>query len=79
MKNQIYTRQESVLSGACVAHRASLGSTFAALCCGGVPAVLGAISLAGLGFRINDMILLPLVSLSYKGRFLGSRERRDPA
>lgn len=42
----------------------SLGATFAALCCAGVPAVLGALSAAGLGFLVNDMILLPLVILS---------------
>lgn len=42
----------------------SLGATFAALCCAGVPAVLGALSAAGLGVLINDAILLPLVLLS---------------
>jgi mercuric ion transport protein len=41
----------------------SLGSVFAALCCAGVPAVLGALSAAGLGFLINDLILLPLLAL----------------
>ena len=41
----------------------SLGSAFAALCCAGVPAVLGALSAAGLGFLINDLILLPLLAL----------------
>jgi mercuric ion transport protein len=42
----------------------SLGSTFAALCCAGVPAVLGALSAAGLGFLINDLILFPLLAIS---------------
>ena len=42
----------------------SLGATFAALCCAGVPAVLGALSAAGLGFVVNDAILLPLVVLA---------------
>ena len=41
----------------------SLGSTFAALCCAGVPAVLGALSAAGLGFLVNDLILFPLLAL----------------
>jgi mercuric ion transport protein len=40
-----------------------LGSAFAALCCAGVPAVLGALSAAGLGFLVNDLILLPLLAL----------------
>ena len=42
----------------------SLGATVAALCCAGVPAVLGALSASGLGFLVNDLILLPLVFLS---------------
>ncbi|MBA4115958.1 MAG: MerC domain-containing protein [Rubrobacter sp.] len=41
----------------------SLGSSFAALCCAGVPAVLGALSAAGLGFLVNDLILFPLLAL----------------
>ena len=39
----------------------SVGATVAALCCAGVPAVLGALSASGLGFLVNDLILLPLV------------------
>ena len=39
-------------------------ATLAALCCAGVPAVLGALSAAGLGFLLNDLILLPLLVLS---------------
>jgi mercuric ion transport protein len=41
----------------------SLGSVFAALCCAGVPAILGALSAMGLGFLIHDLILLPLLAL----------------
>ncbi len=42
----------------------SLGATVAVLCCAGVPAVLGVLSAAGLGFLVNDAILLPLVALA---------------
>ena len=42
----------------------SLGATVAALCCAGVPVVLGALSASALGFLVNDLILLPLVILS---------------
>ncbi len=42
----------------------SLGATVAALCCAGVPAFLGALSAAGLGFLVNDLVLLPLVLVS---------------
>ncbi len=43
----------------------SLGATVAVLCCAGVPAVfLAALSAAGLGFLVNDAILLPLVALA---------------
>ncbi len=41
----------------------SLGSAFAAACYAGVPAVLGALSAAGLGFLVNDLILFPLLVL----------------
>lgn len=41
----------------------SPGSIRATLCCDGMPAVLGALSAAGLGFLINDPILLPLLAL----------------
>jgi mercuric ion transport protein len=40
------------------------GSIFAALCCAGVPAVVGALTAGGLGFLVNDLILLPLLALS---------------
>ena len=42
----------------------SVGATVAALCCAGVPAVLGTLSASGLGFLVNDLILLPLVVLA---------------
>ncbi len=42
----------------------SFGSAFAALCCAGAPAVLGALSAAGFGFLVNDLILLPMLALS---------------
>lgn len=41
----------------------SLGSAFAAACCAGIPAALGALSAAGLGFLVNDLILFPLLAL----------------
>lgn len=37
------------------------GSLFAALCCLGFPALLSILSTIGLGFFINDAILLPLL------------------
>lgn len=39
------------------------GSLFAALCCLGFPALLAILSAAGLGFLINDAILIPLLVL----------------
>lgn len=40
-----------------------LGSVFAALCCLGAAPVLGALSALGLGFLINDLILVPMLAL----------------
>ncbi len=40
-----------------------LGSVFTALCCLGFPALLSILSAIGLGFLINDAILLPLLVL----------------
>lgn len=40
------------------------GATFAALCCLGIPAVLSVVTAIGLGFLINDAVLLPLLVLS---------------
>ena len=39
------------------------GSFFAALCCLGFPALLSLLSAIGLGFLINDAILLPLLAV----------------
>ena len=39
----------------------ALGSVFTALCCLGIPALLSILSAVGLGFIINDAILLPLL------------------
>lgn len=38
-----------------------LGATFTALCCLGISAVVGAVSAVGLGFLINDAVLLPML------------------
>ena len=40
-----------------------VGSLIAALCCLGVPAVLSIFAAIGLGFLINDAVLLPLLAL----------------
>ncbi len=39
----------------------TLGSIVAALCCAGVPIVVGALTAVGLGFLITDLLLLPLL------------------
>lgn len=39
------------------------GSLFAALCCLGFPAALSLLSAIGLGFLINDAVLLPVLAL----------------
>lgn len=41
-----------------------VGSTIAALCCLGIPAVVSVVTSVGLGFLLNDAILLPLLLLS---------------
>lgn len=43
------------------------GSLFAALCCLGFPALVSLLSAIGLGFLVNDAILIPLLIL-----FLGA-------
>ena len=40
-----------------------VGSLIAALCCLGVPAILSIFAAIGLGFLINDVVLLPLLAL----------------
>lgn len=53
------------------------GSVFAALCCLGFPALLSILSAIGLGFLINDAVLLPLLALfllvTLAGLYLGVR------
>jgi mercuric ion transport protein len=53
------------------------GSIFAALCCLGFPALLSILSAIGLGFLINDAILLPLLVVflivTLGGLYLGVR------
>src|SRR6266849_6357276 len=39
------------------------GSLFAALCCLGFPALLAILSAVGLGFLVNDAVLIPLLVL----------------
>ena len=56
------------------------GSLFVALCCLGFPALLSLLSAIGLGFLINDFILLPLLVvfllLTVAGLAMGMRHHR---
>ena len=58
------------------------GSIFAALCCLGFPALLSILSAIGLGFLINDAILLPLLGIflviTLWGLFSGIRHHGKP-
>lgn len=58
------------------------GSLFAALCCLGFPALLSILSAIGLGFLINDAILLPLLvvflALTLYGLYRGYQRHRKP-
>jgi mercuric ion transport protein len=53
------------------------GALFAALCCLGFPALVSIVSAIGLGFLINDTILMPLLGISLlvtlAGLYLGVR------
>lgn len=53
------------------------GSLIAALCCLGFPAILSIVSAIGLGFIINDAILIPLLAIflviTLIGLYLGIR------
>jgi len=53
------------------------GAIFAALCCLGIPALVSIVGAVGLGFLINDAILLPLLIvflvITLIGLFLGVR------
>ncbi len=57
------------------------GSLFAALCCLGFPALLSILSANGLGFLINDAVLLPLLVVfllvTLGGLYLGVRQHRS--
>lgn len=58
------------------------GSIFAALCCLGFPALLSLLGAIGLGFLINDAILLPLLAIflvvTLGGLFAGMRHHGQP-
>ncbi len=58
------------------------GSIFAALCCLGFPALLSLLAAIGLGFLINDAILLPLLAIflviTLGGLYAGMRHHRQP-
>jgi len=60
-----------------------VGSIFAALCCLGFPALLSILSAIGLGFLINDAVLLPLLIIfllvTVAGLTLGMREHHLPS
>ncbi|MBN9086735.1 MAG: MerC domain-containing protein [Reyranella sp.] len=58
------------------------GSLFAALCCLGFPALLSILSAVGLGFLINDAVLVPLLIAfliaALIGLFLGMHHHHRP-
>lgn len=58
------------------------GSLFSALCCLGFPALLSLLSAIGLGFLINDAILLPLLGIflvmTVWGLYSGMRRHGQP-
>jgi mercuric ion transport protein len=58
------------------------GSIFAALCCLGFPAPLSILSAIGLGFIVNDTILVPLLlvslAIALSGLYLGTRHHHQP-
>lgn len=58
------------------------GSIFAALCCLGFPALLSLLAAIGLGFLINDAILLPLLAIflvvTLGGLYSGMRHHGQP-
>lgn len=60
-----------------------IGAAFAALCCLGISAVLSIVTAIGLGFLINDAILLPLLAISLIvtlwGLFSGWKRHRNAA
>lgn len=58
------------------------GSIFTALCCLGFPALLSLLAAIGLGFLINDAILLPLLAIflvvTLGGLYAGMRHHGQP-
>ncbi|MFB6275744.1 MAG: MerC domain-containing protein [Halothece sp.] len=58
------------------------GSIFSALCCLGFPALLSLLSAIGLGFLINDAVLLPLLGIflviALWGLYSGMRRHGQP-
>ena len=60
-----------------------VGSIFTALCCLGFPALLSIIAAIGLGFIINDAVLLPLLVVfllvTLAGLALGVRQHHRPS
>ena len=54
-----------------------VGSLFAALCCLGFPALISILSAIGLGFLVNDAVLIPLLIafllITLAGLYLGVR------
>ena len=59
-----------------------LGAVLAALCCLGVSAVVSIVTAVGLGFLLNDAVLLPLLVASLLvtlwGLFSGWRRHHNP-
>lgn len=58
------------------------GALFAALCCLGFPTLLSILSVIGLGFIVNDTVLIPLLLVfllvALAGLFFGMRHHREP-
>lgn len=58
------------------------GAIFAALCCLGFPALLSLLSAVGLGFMVNNTVLLPLLSVflavALLGLYLGTLHHHKP-
>jgi mercuric ion transport protein len=54
-----------------------LGALFAALCCAGIPVIVGALSAVGLSFLRTDALLLPLLVVSLVVALWGLMKGRD--
>lgn len=59
-----------------------VGSLFSVLCCIGAPAIISLVFAIGLGFLINDAILIPLLAIflviTLVGLFFGMRRQGNP-